>query len=257
MTKRFADFRDRATQIVEAGRGKGVDLRSLGGIAVWERMPDGLREEFEGVRDDAKDIDLVAPKGTDSQAIIAVFEENGYVPDERLIAWRGDQRHQYFELDESGQPTMEIDVFLGQPPACHKFDLPGDAFGHDGTALPSTELMLQKLQIVEASDKDLLDIAFLFLAADDQVDGNEIDCDRITGLLSKDWGFSHTTGINLLRVKDKAGEKLGSDRAAQVKERAESLAEAIEQTPKSRKWKLRAKLGTKVAWYEEVEELDR
>jgi len=257
VTKRFADFRDRAARVVETGRAKGVGLRSLGGIAVWERMPDGLREEYEEVRDDAKDIDLVAPKGTDTQAIIAVFEENGYVPDERLIAWRGDQRHQYFELNESGEPTMEIDVFLGQPPACHKFDLPVDAFGHPGTALPSTELMLQKLQIVETSDKDLLDIAFLFLAADDQVEGNEIDDDRITGLLSKDWGFFHTTGINLLRVKDKVGEKLGSDRAAEVREKAESLADAIDQAPKSRKWKLRAKLGTKVSWYEEVEELDR
>jgi hypothetical protein len=220
-------------------------------------MPDRLRSQFEQVRPDAKDLDLVAPEGSDSSTIRETFVEHGYEPDERLIAWRGDQRHQYFELDEQGQPVMEIDVFLGSPPACHSFELPDSAFGFDGTALPSTELLLQKLQIVESSEKDLLDIAFLFLASDIGEPANQIDSERVAGLMAKDWGFSHTTGINLALVSDLAGKRLEPEAAAEVSTKVDRLSEQIEAAPKSRKWKLRARVGTKVSWYEEVEELDR
>jgi hypothetical protein len=257
VAKRFREFAERVDQLVATGHQHGVELRSVGGIAVWDRMHGDLRAEFEAVRPDAKDIDLVAPKGSDSNGIKEVFVEHGYEPDERLIAWRGDQRHQYFDIGEDGQPVMEIDVFLGPPPACHKFEVPDTAFALDGTALPSTELLLQKLQIVESSEKDLLDIAFLLRAADREDPGNAIDFDRIVDLLSKDWGFSHTTGLNLARVGELVGEKFDGEAAAEVRAKISDLAARIEAAPKSRKWKLRARVGTKVSWYEEVEELDR
>lgn len=256
LSKCFPDFATRADQLVEAARKHGVELRSVGGIAVWDRLPDDLLDKYEGLRDDPKDIDMVAPSGSEATAITAAFTDQGYTPDERLIAWRGDQRHQYFELDESGEPVMDIDVFLGPPPACHSFDLPSAAFTFEGTALPVTELLLQKLQIVQASHKDLFDMAFLLLAADSGRPGNELDRDRLTGLLSKDWGFFHTVGLNLEKVRDLADE-LEAEDSERVKMAVGDLANQIEAVPKSRKWKLRARVGTKVSWYEEVEELDR
>jgi len=257
MANRFKEFAERADQIVATGRKRGVELRSVGGIAVWARMTDDLLPEFEAIRPDPKDLDLVAPTGSDPSAIKESFVEHGYEPDERLIAWRGDQRHQYFGLDRNGQPTMEIDVFLGPPPTCHKFDLPHSAFDFGGTALPSTELLLQKLQIVESSEKDLLDIAFLLQASGGEEPANHIDTDRVVGLLAKDWGFSHTAGANLAMASEVATEKLDERAGAEVSRKIDDLAALIEAAPKSRKWKLRARVGTKVSWYEEVEELDR
>jgi hypothetical protein len=257
MANRFQEFAERAERIATSGRKRGVELRSVGGIAVWERMPEWLRSQFERIRPDAKDLDLVAPAGSDSSAIRESFVEHGYEPDERLIAWRGDQRHQYFELDEQGRPVMEIDVFLGPPPACHSFDLPETAFAFEGTALPATELLLQKLQIVESSEKDLLDIAFLFRASDSGEPANQIDSERVVHLMSKDWGFSHTTGANLALVEELVTEKFERGAATDVSAKVRRLADQIEAAPKSRKWKLRARVGTKVSWYEEVEELDR
>lgn len=256
LSKRFNHFAARADQLVAAGHNHGVEMRSVGGIAIWDRLPDELIGDYERLRDDPKDIDLVAPSGSESSAITEAFTDQGYVPDERLIAWRGDQRHQYFEFNESGDPVMEIDVFLGPPPACHKFDLPEGAFALDGTAIPLTELVLQKLQIVETTEKDLLDIAFLLLAADCGTPGNELDRDRITGLLCRDWGFFHTAELNLEKVRGIA-DRLGPAHGEQVRTAADRLMQQAEAAPKSRKWKLRAKLGTKMAWYEEVEELDR
>jgi hypothetical protein len=257
MANRFKEFAERAERIVTTGHDRGVELRSVGGIAVWDRMPDGLRDEFERVRPDAKDLDLVAPQGSESAKIQETFVEHGYAPDERLIAWRGDQRHQYFDLDEQGQPVMEIDVFLGPPPACHSFDLPESAFDFEGTALPSTELLLQKLQIVESSEKDLLDIAFLLLASDSGDPASAINSQRVIDLMAKDWGFCHTTGINLALVSQLVQKRLDPEIATEVSARVSRLADQIEAAPKSRKWKLRARVGTKVSWYEEVEELDR
>lgn len=257
MAAEFRDLARRATELVEGGRQQGVELRSVGGVAIWERLPEELRAPYEAVREQPKDLDLVTPKGTRSDRIVPIFVEQGYVPDERLIAWRGDERHQYFDLDPEGQPIVEIDVFLGPPPACHSFDLPDKEFGNQAVALSATELLLQKLQIVETTEKDLTDIAFLLLANPTSLNGAGIDSSRVAGLLSRDWGFHHTATQNLERVEELAGTKLDSASEQATKVRISSLAEEVEAAPKSRKWKMRSRLGTKVSWYEEVEELDR
>ena len=47
---------------------------------------------------------------------------------------------------------------------------------------------------------------------------------------------------------------LGPDRAATVIERIHQIAAAIESEPKTRKWKLRARIGPRAKWYQEVAE---
>lgn len=257
MAEEFRELARRATQLVDDARPYGVELRSVGGVAIWDRLPAGLQSRFEQVRDHPKDLDLVAPHGTDSARIKEVFLSRGYAPDERLIAWRGDERHQYFELDDDGRPVLDIDVFLGSPPSCHKFDLPAEEFGREGVALSATELLLQKLQIVETTEKDLADIGFLLLANPSSLNGSGLDSARIAGLLGRDWGFFYTASRNLDRTESFARLKLGEEDADAVATRVTELRQEIDSAPKSRKWKLRSKLGTKVSWYEEVEELDR
>lgn len=257
MATAFHDLARRATELVADGKPKGISMRSVGGVAIWERLPAEMRSTYEQVREDPKDLDLVVPQGTDSDEIKRLFVARGYAPDERLIAWRGDERHQYFELDETGHPVTDIDVFLGLPPACHKFDLPGEEFTKEQTALSSTELLLQKLQIVESTEKDLTDIAFLLLANPTNLNGAGLNQARITGLLGRDWGFYYTATRNLERAGDLCAGRLDLNQENAIKDRIVFLAQDIEDAPKSRKWKMRSKLGTKVSWFEEVEELDR
>jgi len=257
MAAEFRELAQRATELVDDGRPLGVELRSVGGVAIWDRLPEELRSEYEQVRERPKDLDLVAPQGTASDRIKAVFVAQGYAPDERLIAWRGDERHQYFALDDSGQPVVDVDVFLGRPPACHKFELPAEEFGREEVALSATELLLQKLQIVETTEKDLADMAFLLLANPASLNGSGLDSERIAGLLSRDWGFFYPAPRTRGRVESFSTERLGEPGRGAIALRVGQLREEIEAAPKSRKWKLRARLGTKVSWYEEVEELDR
>jgi hypothetical protein len=52
-----------------------------------------------------------------------------------------------------------------------------------------------------------------------------------------------------------AGSSLTPDQQAVVSDRLERLWERIESEPKSTKWKMRNRIGDKVRWYEEPEEV--
>jgi len=50
---------------------------------------------------------------------------------------------------------------------------------------------------------------------------------------------------------------LSEPEQATVRARIDALHEAIEQAPKSRGWRMRARIGERKRWYEEPEEVDR
>jgi hypothetical protein len=241
-------------EIVAVAESDGLALRTVGGVGIWQRLGAADRERYREVRPTPRDIDLLAPSGT-SPAIKRVFAARDYTPDERLIAWRGDRRHRYFRLHE-GEPVLEIDVFLGVPPLCHPIDF-GDRFGLPGPAMAPTDLLLQKLQIVESNAKDLVDLCFLLAAHGLGDDERQIVPARVADLLSRDWGFHHTTEQNLEKAEGVADEVLDADHARRAREGIAGLRQAIDAAPKTRRWKLRARVGTRAQWYEEVEEVDR
>jgi hypothetical protein len=254
----FAWMAAEARALVEAGAAAGVPLRAVGGIGVWERIAPERRDRYARLRPAPKDLDLIAAPGSKA-AVSELFAARGYVPDERLIAWHGDRRHRYFLFQEGAQePALDIDVFLGTPPACHQLEL-RDALAAAGTAASATDLLLQKLQIVETTEKDLVDILYLLveheLAPTDAGDG--LDAGHVARLLARDWGFHHTASGNVEKVRALVPQAGLNGDAARTGERLERLAAAIASEPKSRRWKLRAKVGTRAQWYEDVEELDR
>ena len=252
-----ASLEQEARCLVSAGAAGGLLVRVVGGVAIYHRLSPGTREHYARIRSVPHDIDLLAPPKTGNQ-VKNLFMSLGYVADERLIAWQGGSRHRYFHLDEQGQPKLEVDVFLGKPPLCHdmdfasRLDLPGPAMG-------ATDLLLQKLQIHDATAKDLLDAAFLlaeFPLADSEDTLDIITTDRVAKPLAADWGFFHTATTNLARVETAAAE-LPEGLGGRAAERARELLNAVEAVPKGRRWKMRQKVGTRAQWYEDVEEVVR
>jgi hypothetical protein len=77
--------------------------------------------------------------------------------------------------------------------------------------------------------------------------------------MRKDWGFCHSTQLNLAGISEALPRfpALPADVAATVRRRATALRDAIDSVPKTQKWKMRARLGDRVRWYEEVEEVNR
>jgi len=120
-------------------------------------------------------------------------------------------------------------------------------------------LLLEKMQIVEINLKDFKDTLVLMLEHPlcTAADGNKhIDADYIVNTMSRDWGFYYTFTTNLKRVPDYIAEfsAITGAQGDVIRGRIDDLLARIETAPKSIKWKLRAKIGTRRPWYQEVSE---
>jgi hypothetical protein len=115
-------------------------------------------------------------------------------------------------------------------------------------------LLLSKLQVYEVNMKDLVDTTALLLdhpIADHDEDA--INGAYLARLTADDWGLHRTLQLNSGRVRDAARE-LDVD-AGRVSQRLDELWAGIDAQPKSLKWKLRARVGDRVSWYELPEEV--
>jgi hypothetical protein len=141
---------------------------------------------------------------------------------------------------------------------CHKIPLE-NRLAADSLSIPLAELFLTKAQIVEINRKDALDLYALLL--DHEVgpsDNDTINSDRLASLCGKDWGLYTTINKTLdFLIAQLAEIHLEEPADARVRQRVESLRVVLEQAPKSTAWKLRAKVGTKMRWYELPEEVQR
>jgi hypothetical protein len=92
-------------------------------------------------------------------------------------------------------------------------------------------------------------------------DGDEpgtIGLGRIRPLVGNDWGWWRTITLNLDRITalasgDGQGLVPAGGKHDPVKQLA-VLSQAIEATPKTLRWKARARVGERVRWYEQPEE---
>ena len=147
-----------------------------------------------------------------------------------------------------------IDVFFDKLDYNHPIDYRNRLELHP-YCVSQADLMLQKLQIVQINDKDLKDAMLLLLAAQfSDTDKDAINVNYIAKLFSEDWGFYYTAATNLKRIKEgMAGvNALTDDQRAIIAEKVDYFLNFIEDTPKSGKWKSRAKTGTNKPWYKEV-----
>ena len=194
------------------------------------------------------DLDFVAAS-KQRPAVQKLFESLGYQGDRRFNTLNGDQRLLY--LDEVN--GRQIDVFIDRMKMCHVIEL-ANRLGHEGPTLTPADLLLSKLQVYEVNMKDLVDTTALLLdhpIADD--DNDAINAAYLARLTSEDWGLHRTLQLNSGRVRDAARE-LDVD-AGRVSQRLNELWARIDAQPKSLRWKLRARVGDRMSWYELPEEV--
>jgi len=113
------------------------------------------------------------------------------------------------------------------------------------------------MQIVELNLKDITDTMVLLLEhpiANGDTGTEVIDGAYIADLLHDDWGFYYTVTTNLQKVDRFVpdNEALAGEQAQVIRARLVEMLGLIEDAPKSRKWRLRAKVGTKKQWYQDV-----
>ena len=186
-----------------------------------------------------------------------LFTDLGYEPYISLMLTGATGRHRQIFNDKDGNKA--IDVFLGVLEMCHNIDYEG-RLEVDSPTVPLAELLLQKVQIVQTNEKDVLDTIILLLEHDvGKGDKDIINEDQVAKVLASDWGFYYTATTKFGEIKEMLSkyEVLSQQDRAVVTERLDKLQKRAEQEPKSLKWNMRAKVGPSVKWYRVVEEVQR
>lgn len=247
----IADLVAEGHELIGAATTAGLTLRLLGGLAVRCHSP--AAAGHRGLQRAYPDIDLACERG-DGRKLAAFFSGRNYEANKSFNTLNGDRRQLYYDPVHGRQ----VDVFVGEFAMNHKIPLSG-RLPIDPLTLPLAELFLTKAQIVQLNQKDVLDMYALLL--DHPVaagDAETINVERIAKLCANDWGLytTTTTNLNLLLARLPAANLEEAPRQL-LHHRLTALQQSLSQAPKNTTWRLRAAIGKRLPWYEEVEEVAR
>lgn len=238
-----------ATSLISGASEAGVPIRLIGGLAIRYLTPDFPPRAGEG-----QDLDLASVSAA-RRELTEFLASRGYAADKNFNALYG-HKQLYFASAETG---LHIDVMVDRLSMSHTLE-----FASRLTRMPFTldvcDLLLSKLQIVELNEKDAQDMMYL-LAATPVRDGDEpgtVGLGRFADVVGSDWGWWRTVTMNLDKISDLGAGPLASlvphNARYQPLAQAAALRQAADEAPKSRRWKLRARVGDRVKWYQEPEE---
>lgn len=241
-----------AVETVRHASDRGLPMRLLGGQAVRYLTP-GFLPRIEA----GQDIDFAIASSA-ARDVTTFLVDNGFAPDEQFNALHG-RRQMYFRAPDS---FTSVDIIVDQLSMCHVLDFQSriDRMPH---TLDVDDLLLSKLQVVEQTAKDIHDIAYLLSAFPISEDDRPgvIGLSRFGGVVAQDWGWWRTVTNNLEKAiahfNGTFNHVLPPDAPYSAIEQARSLIEHAEEVPKSRRWKLRSRVGERVRWYELPETVDR
>jgi hypothetical protein len=249
MTAILPSVVDEAERLLSQARHDGTTLALLGGVAVRlhaTEVPSCLDREY-------KDIDFAVPKGRGGDAE-KLLRAGGYEPEITFNAMMGKERMLFHDTAHGRQ----VDVFVGSFRMCHEIPF-GNRLTAGERTVPLAELLLTKLQIVELNEKDVRDTVLLFHGHEvADHDDDAVNGARIAELCASDWGLWRTITANVARCRDHVTDySLPDADRERVHRRLDAVLERIEQEPKGRGWKLRAKIGERKRWYELPEEVEQ
>jgi len=239
-------------RLISDAQKEGIFLRLIGGLAVKVHSPNATHRTLAR---SYPDIDFVTDKDS-ALRLESFLTQRGYVPNKTFNTLNGDWRQLYYDEERSRQ----IDVFIGDFVMCHRLPL-ADRLEVEPLTIPLAELFLSKAQIVELNRKDILDMLALLLDHEAGPSDNEtINTDLIAGLCAKDWGLYTTISMSIQKIysfMEQEAELLNEEQKEIVKKRLATIQAAMDAAPKTLKWRMRAKIGKRLRWYEEVEEVQR
>lgn len=229
-----------ATRLISEAEKEGIVLRALGSVGVLLHCPP-LVEDMDQRERSPKDIDLVTRK-EDRRGLRGFFEREGYEVDkDMLVAMEGTR----YLFRNQGR-GIDVDVWVDVLDLCHRLEV-ADRMG-PGPSLLIEDLILSKLQIADLTPNDVQDLASM-LSTHDMRDCSEdpevVDTAYVCRVLSDDWGFWRTATANLAALADELSSR--------GRENARELIQVLETSPKTLRWRLRARIGERMQWWQEVD----
>jgi hypothetical protein len=242
------DQLNEAKSLIDLASERSIALRLVGGLAIRLLTPDLPPRSRTG-----QDLDFASSSST-RRALIDMLTEQGYDPDKNFNALYGNKQL-YFAHGSHG---LAIDVLIDKLHMCHTLEF-ADRLTRMPYTLDAVDLLMSKLQIVELNEKDADDCLRLLVTfrLEDSDDADAIDLRVFRSLVGDDWGWWRTVTLNLDRI---TGLLDGGARAAieggklDARTQLQTLSDAAESAPKSRRWKMRSRIGERKRWYEVPEE---
>jgi hypothetical protein len=250
-------------RIVDIAAMRGLLVRLMGGMAIRAHAPDWP------ARTRRVEVDLdFATRSRDRGAFYELLGAEGYTPDKRHNALFGGKQAYFVDVARN----RPVDVLVDSLEMCHRFDF-ADRLALSSPTLPLAELLLSKLQVVKINRKDVLDALVLLaehpLGPDDGAPDSRhglgsINVPRILSFTSNDWGWWRTVTGNLDKLDQYLAVELvpgdldlnnGRDVLFDPDAQIAALRTAVNDAPKSTRWKLRARVGERASWYNEPEEM--
>jgi len=244
-------FEHEVQRIVGAASQANVVLRLLGSLAFQLHCPQfGSLQAKMGRA--YTDIDF-ASYSRQAKKVSELLVRLGYQENREIFVVTEGSR----AIFENPANRLHVDVFYEKLDFCHVIPWNG-RLEADSPTIPLAEMFLEKMQIVQINEKDVVDTIMLLL--EHPLGGGDhetINMDRVSGLCGSDWGLWRTVTMNLDKVGRLAQGYPQLDTAAKsrVTEQVVTALGRIETEPKSMAWRLRARVGDRVKWYKDVDEV--
>jgi hypothetical protein len=250
-------MRHEARRLIDVARERGIVLRLLGGLAVREHctVTDFCERDYA-------DLDLIGQSGQ-VKGIAALMADLGYREEAHVALATGSAQRQFARacdhLGDDGRPVHEddrVDIFLDAFHMDHEIGL-SDRLALGAYTISATDILLTKLQMARLNEKDVRDIITLLKDVDmADTDGpGVVDVGVIAQRCAQDWGLYHDVTASLTLCEELAdGYDLDEAARDRVRARIGRLRAALDAAPKPLAWRVRAKVGTRMPWHDEVEE---
>jgi hypothetical protein len=253
------DMIEEARRIIDEGRSRGIVLRLFGGLAVRAHC-----ELLYMCERDYSDIDLIGLR-KQSKEIPGLFAQLGFKENIHVRMATGNQQLQFYkkcdhpdaDLHYFIHPDDHVDVFLDafhmdhEVPLEHRLEI-------EEYTISLSDVLLTKLQAAHMDDKDERDVISLLSQSPigETDERGAVNVAYVARLCAGEWGLYYDVLAGIAHMRGVLAERddLDPGTVQRVGTSLDRLEAAIEAEPKSTKWKLRAKVGTRKQWHDLVEE---
>lgn len=243
-TKRNQILLDLTSDILKKCKKENIEIRVLGGIAVYLRCPK-YHNFFHNFREPFSDIDLITRK-EHIEKIETFFNSLGFEQNKNIKILFGYQRRIFYTCQ-----NITIEVYLDNLEFSQTIKI-SERLLLDYPTLSVTDLFLSRIQRIDLQDKDVFDISVLLDSFNlSNKDNNQIDIDYISKLCSKNWRWWKTLKINIDKLLRQKKNIFKSPNNINTKLR--EIENAIDAKKKSLRWRLRNIIGEKIRWFNSVE----
>lgn len=244
-------FENELKDILKASDDAGILMRVIGSLAFQMHCPTfGYLQAAMGRA--YTDIDFGA-YGKQNKQITEMMTKLGYL-DNREVFIASEGERAIFDKPGTG---LHVDVFYEKLDFCHAIYWK-DRLEVDSPTIPLTELLLEKMQIVQINEKDIIDTIMLLLEHPlGEIDKETINIKLAAQLCANEWGLWRTTSMNLEKVKQLAQHftQLTPEQKTKVESQVNEILARLNKEPKSLAWKIRDRVGDRVKWYKDVDEV--